>query len=123
MNGKDNIEEFLRSTKPQVKDDPTFLLETQRRMNQVEGIKAEVDRQRSHGRITLIVTLVIGIIIGAAAMFIGYLYPVDMSQVDAGTFDKICIFLTTWKQYLFIPVAALSVSLALLLSRTRKVQF
>ena len=50
-------------------------------------------------------------------------HPVDMSQVDAGTFDRICIFLATWKQYLFIPIAALSVSLALLLSRTRKAQF
>ena len=39
------IDEFLRENKPEVKDDPTFLLETRRRMEVVEGIKAEVDRQ------------------------------------------------------------------------------
>ena len=40
-----DIEDFLRENKPQVKEDPTFILEAQRRMEQVEGIKAEVDRQ------------------------------------------------------------------------------
>lgn len=118
MNGKDNIEEFLRSNRPQVKDDPTFLLETQRRMKQVEGIKAEVDRQRSHGRVTLIVTLIIGIVIGVVATFIGYVCPFNL-DTEAGAMASIILFLTTWKQYFFILLAALSVSLALLLSRTR----
>jgi hypothetical protein len=119
MNGKDNIEEFLREHKPQVKDDPTFLLETQRRMKQVEGIKAEVDRQRSHGRITLIVTLIIGIVIGAVATFIGYICPFSPDKENAGIFASVLLFMTTWKQFFFILLAALSVSLSLLLSRTR----
>ena len=123
MNGKDNIEEFLRNNKPQVKDDPTFLLETQRRMKQVEGIKAEVDRQRSHGRVTLIVTLIIGIVIGVMATFIGYICPFNLGNMKEGAMTSVILFLTTWKQYFFILAAALSVSLALLLSRTRKAQF
>ena len=123
MNGKDNIEEFLRGHKPQVKDDPTFLLETQRRMKQVEGIKAEVDRQRSHGRITLIVTLIIGIVIGVMVTFIGYICPFNPDNMKEGAMAGVILFLTTWKQYFFILAAALSVSLALLLSRTRKAQF
>ena len=45
------IDEFLRANKPAVHDDPTFLLETRRRLEAVEGIKAEVDRQRSRGRL------------------------------------------------------------------------
>lgn len=120
MNGKDNIEEFLRSNKPQVKDDPTFLLETQRRMKQVEGIKAEVDRQRSHGRVLLIVTLVLGIVIGAIATFIGYICPFNTENLGESAFAGIILFLTTWKQYFFILAAALSVSLAFLLSMGRK---
>lgn len=119
MNGKDNIEEFLREHKPQVKDDPTFLLETQRRMKQVEGIKAEVDRQRVHGSMALIVTLVIGIVIGAMATFIGYICPFNPENIGDSAFAGIILFITTWKQYFFILLAALSVSLALLLSRTR----
>jgi len=123
MNGKDNIEEFLRNTKPQVKDDPTFLLETQRRMKQVEGIKAEVDRQRVQGRMTLIVTLVIGIVIGAVATFIGYVCPFSQENVADSAFAGILLFITAWKQYFFILLAALSVSLSLLLARTRKAGF
>ena len=119
MNGKDNIEEFLREHKPQVKEDPTFLLETQRRIRQVEGIKAEVDRQRSHGRITLIVTLVIGIVIGAMASFIGYIHPFDPDNLGDSAMAGIILFLTTWKQCFFVLSAALSVSLAFLLSRSQ----
>lgn len=123
MNGKDNIEEFLRSNKPQLKDDPTFLLETNRRLKQVEGIKAEVDRQRTHGRMALIVTLVIGIVIGATAVIIGYICPVDLDKLNQGALAGIIVFLTTWKEYFLILAGALSVSLSYILSRTRKAAF
>lgn len=123
MNGKDNIEEFLRGHKPQVKDDPTFLLETRRRMKQVEGIKAEVDRQHVQSRMALIITLTIGIAIGAIAVFIGYICPFNLENMKAGAMASVILFLTTWKQYFFILAAALSVSLAFLLSRTRKTEF
>lgn len=123
MNGKDNIEEFLRSNKPQLKDDPTFLLETNRRLKQVEGIKAEVDRQRTHGRMALIVTLILGIVIGAVAVIIGYICPVDLNKLNQGALAGIIVFLTTWKEYFLILAAALSVSLSYILSRTRKAAF
>ena len=55
------IEDFLRENRPITKDDPTFILETQRRMEQVEGIKGEVDRQRRHGRVALILALAAGL--------------------------------------------------------------
>jgi membrane-anchored glycerophosphoryl diester phosphodiesterase (GDPDase) len=119
MNKKDNIEEFLRENRPVVKDDPTFLLETNRRLKSVEGIKAEVDRQRVHGSMVLIVTLVIGIVIGAFAVFVGYICPFNLENIGESAFAGIILFITTWKQYFFILLAALSVSLALLLSRTR----
>lgn len=123
MNGKDNIEEFLRSNKPQLKDDPTFLLETNRRLKQVEGIKAEVDRQRTHGRMALIVALLLGIVIGATAVIIGYICPVDLNKLNQGALAGIIVFLTTWKEYFLILAAALSVSLSYILSRTRKAAF
>ena len=41
-----DLEQYLKDHKPVVKDDPTFLLEAQRRMDAVSGIKGEVDRQR-----------------------------------------------------------------------------
>ena len=114
MNDNNNIEEFLRENKPRVKDDPTFLLETQRRMRQVEGIKSEVDRQRRYGRTMLIITLVLGILIGAAAVLIVYTYPAD---ANIGFIDSIRTILDPWKQYLILPVAVLSLILTFVLSQ------
>lgn len=116
----EQLEDFLRNNKPVVKDDPTFLLKTRQRMEAVEGIKAEVDRQRSHGCKALIVALIVGLAVGSAATAIAYLYPVDASSVGEGLLDSIRAFLTTWKQYLIYIVAALAIVLGLVLTRSSK---
>lgn len=110
------IDEFLRENKPVVKDDPTFLLETRRRMEQVEGIKVEVDRQRSHGRVALIIALVAGLALGVFATTVAFLYPFDLQSVGGGFLQSIRVFLETWKHYLVYPVAALAVTLSLVLT-------
>ena len=112
------IEEFLKETKPQVKDAPTFLLEAQRRMEQVEGIKAEVDRQRGHGRRALIVALVAGLAIGVLATAVAFLYPIDAESVGEGVIQSIRLFLQDYRQYLMLPVAGLAIALGLVLFRT-----
>ena len=109
------IEDFLRENKPVVKDDPTFILEAQRRMEAVEGIKAEVDRQRCYGRLALIITLMAGLFLGVVATAIAYLYPLDADTVGQGILDSIRQFLTTWKQHLLLPVAVLAIALSLVL--------
>ena len=114
------IDDFLRENKPVVKDDPTFLLETRRRMEAVEGIKAEVDRQRSHGRVALIVALAAGLALGVLATALAFLYPVDATSVEQSLWQSVRLFLETWKQYLVFPVAALSVTLGLVLSSDRR---
>ena len=111
------IEDFLRETKPQVKEDPTFIQETRRRLDQVEGIKAEVDRQRRHGRVALIVALCAGLAVGVLATAIAFLYPVDAESVGQGILQSVCVFLHTWKQYLLLPVALLAIALGLVLTR------
>ena len=116
----EQLEDFLRNNKPVVKDDPTFLLKTRQRMEAVEGIKAEVDRQRSHGCKALIVALIAGLAIGAAATAMAYLYPVDANSVSEGLLDNIRAFLTTWKQYLVFIVAAMAITLGMVLTRGEK---
>ena len=74
MNDK-NIEEFLRNSKPVVKDDPTFILETRRRLETVEGIKEEVDRQRRHGRSAVLAALFLGLLAGILVTAIAVLFP------------------------------------------------
>ena len=114
------IEEFLRKNKPQVKDDPTFLLEAQRRMEQVEGIKAEVDRTRRHGHIALIVALVAGLAIGVLATALAFLYPIDAQTVGDGLLESVRVFLQTYRQYLLLPVALLAITLGMVLTSDRK---
>ena len=111
------IDEFLRANKPAVHDDPTFLLETRRRLEAVEGIKAEVDRQRSRGRLALVFALAIGLAVGVLATAIAFLYPADAASAGQGLWDSIRLFLTTWKQYLLLPVAILAIAFGLVLSK------
>ena len=109
------IEEFLRENKPVVKDNPTFILEARRRMEAVEGIKAEVDRQRCYGRLALIITLMASLLLGVVATAIAFLYPIDTESVGKGVLDSIRLFLTTWKQYLLLPVALLAIAMSMVL--------
>jgi len=111
------IEEYLRENKPSVKADPSFILETRRRMKQVEGIKAEVDRQRSHGRMALVVALLFGLALGALAMALAFLYPVDVTAAGEGLWQDIRLFLQANRQYLIYPVAAMAVALSVALGR------
>ena len=111
------IEAFLRENRPVVPDDPTFLLEAQRRMEAVEGIKAEMDRQRRRGRSALVLALVIGLALGALLSAVAYFWPVDAAP--GGWWDEALAFLRTWRACLVYPVAALAVSLSLMWARGR----
>ena len=96
-----NIDEFLRNNKPVVKDDPAFLLKVRQRLDAVEGIKDEVDRQSRLRHIALRVTLLIGIVIGSLITAFILLAPLD----------SIRSFVGEWN--LYIAIAA-SVSITLI---------
>ena len=106
-----DIDSFLRSNKPQVKDDPAFLLEVQQKMQAVEGIKSEVDRQHRHGRLALIAALVVGLVCGIIVTLLAYLYPIDTDQIGEGIISSIRVFIDTWKYYLLIPVIGCAIAL------------
>ena len=118
-----NIEDLLRQAKPVVKDDPAFLMETRRRMEQVEGIKAEVDHQRRNSRIILIVTLAAGLALGMLAMAIVFLFPAEIESFQNGFLANVRNFLYQYRQYLVYPVAALAVALSLVLTTRRNNSF
>ena len=111
------IEDFLRENRPAPKDDPTFILETRRRMAQVEGIKTEVDRQRRHGRVALILALAAGLALGVFATVIAFLYPLDVESASEGIVQSVRLFLQSYRQYLLMPVALLAITLGIVLSR------
>ena len=114
-----DIESILRDSKPQVQDNPAFLLEVQQKMRAVEGIKNEVDRQRRYGRIALILALVSGLILGAVAMFLAYLYPMDTAAISDDIISGIRVFLESYKQYLLLPIAGCAISLGVILVRQK----
>ena len=111
-----DIEEFLRENKPVPQDNPSFILEAMEKMESVEGIKAEVDRQRHHGRRALIHALAAGLAVGVLITALAFLYPIDTKSVGEGLWQSVRLFLETWKQYLIFPVAILAVALALAVS-------
>ena len=119
MNEK-QIEEFLRNNKPQLDQNPTFLLEARQKMREVEGIKAEVDRQRGYGRNVILITLFTGLLVGTVATAIAFLYPVNPSVLGEGLWKSLRLFLDAWKAYLMFPVAGCAVTLGILLGRGRR---
>ena len=112
-----DIESILRDSKPQVKDNPAFLLEVQQKMRAVEGIKNEVDRQRRYGRSSVIVALVLGLIVGAMSMSLAYLYPIDPSAINDSLISDIRVFMESYKHYLLLPVTGCAIALGMILGR------
>lgn len=118
MKDKD-IESILRDSRPQVGENPAFLLEVQHKMRAVEGIKNEVDRQRRYGRAALIMTLFLGLIFGAAAMSLAYLFPIDTAAISDGILSDIRVFLESYRQYLLLPIAGCAICLGVIFGRQR----
>lgn len=110
-----DLEQYLRDNKPVVKDDPTFLLETRHRLEAVEGIKGEVDRQRRSGRKALVAALAGGLAVGAGLSALGFLYPVNPDSVGQGILDSLCLFVQHYREYLLLPTALLAIGLGLVL--------
>lgn len=113
MKDKD-IESILRDSRPQVQDNPAFLLEVQQKMRAVEGIKNEVDMQRRYGRTALILALVSGLIVGALAISLAYLYPIDPTAISDGVLSDIRVFLESYKWYFLLPIAGCAISLGVI---------
>ena len=108
---KKDIESLLRESKPQVKENPTFLIEVQQKMRAVDGIKTEVDRQRRSGRHSLVIALFFGLAFGLLVAALAYLYPVDSAAVNENILAELKLALEPWKKYILLFVAGCAVIL------------
>ncbi len=115
MNRTPDIESFLKENKPQIKENPYFLLEVQQKMRAVEGIKGEVDRQRRYGRTALAAALVFGIVAGAALITLTYLYPIDQNAIAESSILRLIEIIEPWKYYFIIPTAVCAIALGIVL--------
>ena len=111
-----DIESLLRENKPQVSDNPTFLLEVQQKMRAVDGIKSEVDRQRRYGNQALVIALVAGLIFGFIVTTLAYLYPIDPDSIGESLIADIKMVLDPWKHYVLIFMAICAITLGVIYS-------
>ena len=111
-----DIEFLLRENKPQVKDNPTFLLEVQQKMRAVDGIKSEVDRQRRYGHQALVIALVAGFILGSIVATLPYLYPINPELLGESLIADIKMVLDPWKHYVLIFMAICAITLGVIFS-------
>ena len=120
------LDMFLRNTRPQVKEDPCFILETRRRLEAVEGIKQEVERQRRRNGIALVSTLAAGLAAVAVLVVLLTIFPVDIlvgnaANRIAGLFSTLPV---NWKLFLSVPFAAATLAVVFFLtSRRSSVRF
>lgn len=114
-----DIESFLRNNKPQVKDNPTFLLEVQQKMRAVDGIKKEVDKQRRLGHHAILIALVSGLIAGITLAVLAYL-NCDPEAVSKGLITQLRMLIDPWKGYILVAAAACAIALGVKLSYTRQ---
>lgn len=115
-----NIESYLRENKPQVKDNPAFLLEVQQKMRAVEGIKSEVDRQRQYGRQALVFTLFAGLILGGIVTAATYLYPINPDSTGESFISDIMMVIEPWKHYIMLLATCCAIALGLIYSRRKE---
>ena len=111
-----DIESLLRENKPQVKDNPIFLLEVQQKMRAVDGVKSEVDRQRRYGHQALVIALVAGLILGFIVTTLAYLYPIDPDSIGESLIADIKMVLDPWKHYVLIFMAICAITLGVIYS-------
>jgi hypothetical protein len=104
-----DFEQFLRDNAPETPEEGQFLLETNARLNAVEGIKKTVDVERRRGRKALIVALVAGLVIGCVVTLVLMFCPVGSLQES--------------KEFFWGLIAVCSLALGILLLKKKEVAF
>ena len=61
----------------------------------------------------------VGGIVGALAMSLAYLYPIDPAAINDNLISDIRVFMDSYKQYLLLPVAGCAIALGLILGRQK----
>ena len=116
-----DIESLLRENKPQVKDNPTFLLEVQEKMRAVDGIRSEVERQRRYGRMAMMAALFVGLLLGGMVAAFAYLYPAVPESIVDSIPVSVMAAISPWKHYILsLLVAGCAIALGVIYSSKKE---
>ena len=114
-----DIEQFLRDNAPDMPAEGQFMIETNARLNAVEGIKKEVDGVHRRGRIALIVALAAGLVLGCLLTLLVIFHPVQPAA-DSSAFTRALEALQDKQWFLFGGVALLAVALGIVSLRKQE---
>ena len=118
-----DIEQILRDNKPELPDEGAFLIETNARLSQVEGIKSTVDHEYRRGRKALIIALAAGLVLGCAIALLVTFYPLPSLEIDRTAFTDIIETLRGYRQYILIPLAGIAIALGVVVMNKKQQAF
>ncbi len=118
-----DIEQILRENKPQAPAEGQFMIETNARLNNVEGIRQTVEAERRRGRVALVAALVAGLVIGCLVTLFAMLYPIHLPALngtllpgDGGFLARAAEYLRDYRAILFAAIASCAIALGLVLT-------
>jgi hypothetical protein len=115
-----DIEQILRDNRPEIPDEGAFLIETNARLSQVEGIKSEVDAQKRRWRKALFAALVAGLVVGTLITLLVVFYPAASLAANQSAISNAIQTLKDYELFLLIPVAGCAIALGLLSMNRKK---
>lgn len=114
-----DIDQFLRDNAPETPDEGQFLIETNARLDSVEGIKKTVDDENRRWRIALVIALASGLVLGCIVTLLVMFYPVQPARADVSFITRTVEALRDWKEVLMGFIACCAIALGLIFM-TRK---
>ena len=106
-----DIEQYLRDNKPEMPEEGQFMVETNARLRNVEGIKKCVDEDLRRSRMALIIALAVGLGLGCLATLWVVFYPMPSIEVGQSDIALIMAGLMEWKEFLIVLVAGCAIAL------------
>ncbi|MGN1233552.1 MAG: hypothetical protein ACI4UJ_08940 [Candidatus Cryptobacteroides sp.] len=83
-----DIEKYLRENKPGLPEEGQFLINTNARLDKVEGIKECVDSEQRRNRKILAAILVIGLVLGCIVTLFILFCPIPEIKLVPSLFEK-----------------------------------
>ena len=106
-----DIEQYLRDNKPDMPEEGQFLVETNARLRNVEGVKKCVNEDLRRGRMALIITLAVGLALGCLISLWVVFYPMPSIEVGQTVIARIMTGLKEWMDFLIVLVAGCAITL------------
>ena len=118
-----DIEQYLRDNKPEMPEEGQFLVETNARLCNVEGVKKCVDEDRHRGRMALIIALGAGLVLGCLTTLLVLFYPLPSIEVNQSALTKVVAGLQAWNEFLIALIAGCAIALGVVFMSRKKEAF